>query len=438
MNNDAAKIKKTSNQAASDKPRKWWFATYCIASAFTVYFCMYAFRKPFTAGEYSDTTIAGIAYKSILVAAQVAGYTISKFIGIKVISEMPAKRRAQAILVLIGIAELSLIGFALVPAPYNWPLLFINGLPLGMVFGLVLSYLEGRQLTEALSAGLCASFILASGYVKSIGRWLIIEQGIPEYWMPAATGGLFVLPLLVSVWALSRISPPTAVDVAERSLRIPMTKSDRRTVLLRHGLGLTGLLLIYISLTIVRSFRDDFAVELWHGLGAAEKPSIFARSETFVMFGVIAINGTAVCIKDNRRALLATIILILSGVLLTLGTIVGQQLKLLSPLSFMVLVGLGTYIPYVAFHTALFERLLATFRDRANIGFLMYLADSVGYLGYVAVMFAKSWLSANRDFLQLFLQVTKLLSVASVVIGVLLLIHYWRMTSRQPESAPSI
>lgn len=430
MSNNSARIKKASERADPDQPRSWWFAIYCIAAAFTVYFCMYAFRKPFTAGEYADTTLAGIAYKSILVAAQVAGYTLSKFIGIKVISEMPAKRRALAILILIGIAELSLIGFALVPAPYNWPLLFINGLPLGMVFGLVLSYLEGRQLTEALSAGLCVSFILASGYVKSIGRWLIVEQGVSEYWMPAVTGGLFVLPLLIAVWALSRIPPPTAVDVAERSPRIPMTKLDRRRVLIRHGLGLTGLLLIYVSLTVVRSFRDDFAVELWQGLGAAERPSIFARSETAVMFGVIAINGTAAFIRDNRRALLATIILILSGILLTLGTIVGQQLELLRPLSFMVLVGLGTYVPYVAFHTTLFERLLATFRDRANIGFLMYLADSVGYLGYVAVMFAKSWLSADRNFLELFLQVTKLLSVASLVIGVFLFVHYWRSTSR--------
>ena len=31
--------------------------------------------------------------------------------------------------------------------------LFVNGLPLGMVFGLVIGFLEGRKVTEALSAG---------------------------------------------------------------------------------------------------------------------------------------------------------------------------------------------------------------------------------------------------------------------------------------------
>ena len=57
--------------------------------------------------------------------------------------------------------EVALLLFALVPAPYNFGCLFLNGLPLGMVFGLVLSFLEGRRLTEALAAGLCASFIVA-------------------------------------------------------------------------------------------------------------------------------------------------------------------------------------------------------------------------------------------------------------------------------------
>ena len=90
-------------------------ATYCIAAAFGTYFCMYAFRKPFTAGTYEGITFAGIAFKTVLIAAQVAGYTVSKFIGIKVVSEMPAHRRALTIIGLIGIAELALLGFAVAP-----------------------------------------------------------------------------------------------------------------------------------------------------------------------------------------------------------------------------------------------------------------------------------------------------------------------------------
>ena len=104
------------------------FSTYCIVAAFGTYFCMYGFRKPFTAATFEDTVWLGIGFKTILVAAQVAGYTLSKFIGIKVVSEMPARYRAISILALIAIAELALLLFAMTPVPWNFIWLFANGL----------------------------------------------------------------------------------------------------------------------------------------------------------------------------------------------------------------------------------------------------------------------------------------------------------------------
>ena len=73
-----------------------------MLAAFGTYFCMYGFRKPFTAATYGDETIAGVGLKTVLVTAQVLGYSISKFIGIKVISEMPPGSRAKT---LIGLVE---------------------------------------------------------------------------------------------------------------------------------------------------------------------------------------------------------------------------------------------------------------------------------------------------------------------------------------------
>jgi hypothetical protein len=68
----------------------------------------------------------------------------------------------------------------------------------------------------------------------------------------------------------------------------------------------------------------------------------------------------------------------------------------------MVLVGLGLYLPYVAVHTTIFERLIALTRDRGNMGYLMYLADASGYLGYVAVMLAKPHFKIAGGFLGFF------------------------------------
>jgi hypothetical protein len=104
--------------------------------------------------------------------------------------------------------------------------MFVNGLSLGMVFGLVVGFLEGRRITEALTAALCASFILADGLTKSAGTWLL-ELGIAERWMPAMAGLLILAPLLTFVWMLSRINSPDHNDIALRSARAAMSAADR-------------------------------------------------------------------------------------------------------------------------------------------------------------------------------------------------------------------
>src|SRR5215470_4490322 len=76
-----------------------------VVAAFGSYFCMYGFRKPFSAAGYEEFTLLGLSYKSVLVTSQALGYMLSKFIGIRVISEMPPSRRIRALMLLVGAAQ---------------------------------------------------------------------------------------------------------------------------------------------------------------------------------------------------------------------------------------------------------------------------------------------------------------------------------------------
>src|ERR1700712_5825952 len=78
-------------------------------ASFTTYFCMYGFRKPFSATTFDGEKAFGISFKSALVVAQVFGYMTAKFIGIKFISAVNKAKRALYILGLIGAAETSLL-----------------------------------------------------------------------------------------------------------------------------------------------------------------------------------------------------------------------------------------------------------------------------------------------------------------------------------------
>ncbi len=404
------------------------------AAAFGAYFAMYGFRKPFTAATWSTPGWFGVDGKTVLVAAQVIGYTLSKFIGIRVVSSVTAPRRVPILLLLIAAAELALLSLPLVPTVLQPVCLFANGLPLGMVFGLVMAFLEGRRLTEAAAAGLCASFIVADGFAKSVGSQLI-DVGVAEVWMPAVAGLLFAPLLLICVRLLARVPPPDAADIAARAPRSPMTREDRRAFLQRHGPGLAGIVLAYLAITVLRSVRADFAPELWHCLGYSGAPSLFTWSELLVAGLVLVGNGAVVLVRDNHRAFRCGMGVGIAGLVLCVVVTALSASHQLDGFAFMVLVGLGLYLPYVAVHTTLFERLVALTRDRGNLGFLLYLADSFGYLGYVVAMFGRGALAdGNSDLLAFFRALVYVVACTATVCLFGALLYFGRRSRRQPAA----
>ena len=402
-----------------------WFSVFAMTAAFSTYFCMYAFRKPFSAGTFEGYELWGASYKIVLVLSQVAGYTLSKFTGIKVISEMPPGRRVGYILAFIGAAELALVLFGLVPAPYNFVCLFLNGLPLGLIWGIVFSFLEGRKLTELLGAGLCTSFIVSSGVVKSVGKWLIEAQGVSEFWMPALTGALFVPPLLVSVYMLGKVTPPTAEDEDLRAPRRPMTRAQRREMLAAFWPGIAALVLVYALLTAYRDFRDNFAVELWTALGYGDVPAIFTLSEIPIAVAAMVSTALLVLIRNSRKALWANHGVVLFGGAFVLAATLAFRADLLGGAAWMIAVGLGMYVAYIAFHTAVWERLIAVTRRPGNVGFLMYVCDSLGYLASVGVMVYRDFGARDVSWLDFFVWASYA-SAGAIVLLVLVAVTYFR------------
>jgi hypothetical protein len=407
-------------------------------ASFATYASMYAFRKPFTAAAFIGPDIAGIDYKTALIIAQVIGYMISKFIGIKIVAEMPPARRAQSIIGLVLIAELSLMAFWRVPAPWNVVFMFINGLPLGMIWGLVFGYLEGRRLTEVLAAGLSASFIVSSGFVKSVGKSLMTSCQVPESAMPAVTGAIFFGPLVLFVWLLNQLPPPTAADERERTKRIPMRKDERRAFLMTFATGIALLTLVYMGLTAYRDLRDSFAAEIWTEVGYGNQPMIFTATEIPVAVIVLVLLGSLMAIRDNRRALMANHLVIAAGFALLGGATAAFDSGLIGPVVWSIAAGTGLYMGYVPFNCILFDRLIAAYKREANAGFLIYVADAFGYLASVGVLLVKNFLAVRISWVTFFVDSGYAVAVFGLLLTVISALYFGRSLGNEEGDAAAI
>jgi MFS family permease len=411
--------------------KDWNVLAYGALASFGAYFCMYAFRKPFTVATFENLVYFGIDYKILLILAQVIGYMTAKFLGIKVISEMKKNLRLPYLLAMIGLAELSLIGFGLAPAPYNIGFLFMNGLSLGMVWGIVFSYLEGRKFTEFLGMALCSSFIVSSGAVKSAGLIIMDFFDISEFWMPAVTGAFFLLPFLGFAWLLEKIPPPSAEDIALRSERGPMTYKDRKALVIRFFWPLLILILFYTTLTALRDFRDNFAREIWDATAYAGNAAVFTLSELPIAIMVLLLIGATGFIKQNSKAFLAYHYMLFLGALAMVAATLSYQAGLIGPITWMVGGGFGLYACFVPFNCVFFDRMIATFEIKGNSGFLIYLADAFGYLGSMAILLYKNFGQQEVSWLAFFSYATYIIAA----LGMVAIVYSWLYfkNAKKPE-----
>lgn len=397
--------------------------TFSIIAAFGCYLSMYAFRKPFAVGTFETYTLWGTDYKIILIIAQVLGYMTSKFIGIKLISEMKREHRAVMFLILMGIAEGALFLFAIVPYPYNFLFLFFNGLPLGMIWGIVFSYLEGRSSTELLGAGLSASFIVGSGFVKSVGK-MLLDWGATEFWMPFLTGAIFIIPSLLFFYMLEQIPPPSAEDETLRTKREQMTAQNRKAFFSNYAFGLIVLVLFYMGLTAYRDFRDNFARELWDALGYGNTPEIFTLAEVPIAVAVLIMLGLTMYIKNNQKAFYIYHYLILASLVMMGVTTFMLQQQAIDPALWMILMGLGLYVGYVPFGSIFFDRMLAAFKYIGTAGFMIYVADAFGYFGSVLILLYKNFGQPDISWLNFFIYSSYGISLLGIICLICSLIYF--------------
>ncbi|HSB93398.1 MAG TPA: DUF5690 family protein [Flavitalea sp.] len=417
--------------------KEWMVAIYAAVVTFLAYATIYGFRKSYTVGTFDGQTVLGLGYKEVLVIMQALGYMSSKFFGIKFISELKRFGRWKIIIGLVLMSWFAWLLFAAVPAPVNIVFLFMNGFPLGLLWGILFSYIEGRKTTDLIGAAMAVSFIFSSGFVKTVSQYIVIHWNVSELWMPFAAGALFFPFLLLFVFMLEKIPPPTAEDIELRQKRVSMTGGQRRDMLRKFYPGIALLVLLYVFLTILRDVRDNFVADMWKEMGYINQPALFTQTETPIAILTLILMASLIVVRRSYVAMVIIHWIVLAGFLIagisSALFIAGQ----LSPVYWVTATGLGLYMGYIPYNCVLFERFIATFRLIGNVGFLIYIADSFGYLGSVGIIFTKAIMKMLDKSVKwtAFYSHSVVIFCVIGIIGLLISMNYFRKKHIQYASA---
>ena len=415
------------------------FTAFASLAGFVAYFSMYAFRKPFAAARFDGQHFLNseVSLKTAFVISQLLGYTISKYLGIKVCPEVRPHRRTATLILLIVAAELALVGFAVLPGNWKVIAIFCNGLPLGMVWGLVVWFLEGRMTSELLLAGLACSYIVSSGAVKDVGRWLMSAYGVGEAIMPMATGLLFLPPFLLATWLLGQLPPPSAADQAARARRSTMDGKSRLYFFRTLLFGLTLLLIARLLTNSFRDYRDNYGVELFAALGYHGDPTLFTRSEIPVAFGVMASLALLNLVRSNRAGVVGAHLIMMVGLALMSVSTILLDVGMLSGLGWMILVGLGSYMAYVPHDSVVFDRIIASTRVPGTAVFAIYLADATGYTGSIGLPLLKDLVFPDMDRFAFFRIFTYIVSLGGIAVLTASCLYFYTKHQNPPEQQMS-
>ncbi|ULQ57016.1 DUF5690 family protein [Flavihumibacter rivuli] len=415
-----------TNDAASPK---WTMVGLAATASFATYFCMYVYRKSISAATFDGLDNWGISFKSSLIIAQVFGYMLSKFIGIRFMATLNMKRRPYYLLGLIGTALVCLAGLAFTPMVLGPVWLFLNGLSLGLIWGLVFSYIEGRKYTDLLALILSTNFIFSSGMVKSLGRMVITDWGVEEARMPFYLGCLFIPLLLASTWLLAKIPPPNAAERLDRGDRLPMDARQRSNLVKAFFPMVFSLVVLNIIFTILRDLKDNYAVEIIRSIHPDYPPSIFARMETLAAIVVFLGLLTLTNIRNHYTSLKRQAIVILAGIS---GLWISTGLMITHPgqaLGCMVTYTICLYSAYNTLQCLLIDRLLSCFRIRGNTGYLFYIMDAMAYLGSCIIIIMNETGSAKADWYHYFVQLSlwmPLVGMATLTTGAIFIYQLYK------------
>jgi MFS family permease len=399
------------------------------------YASVYFIRVPAFVASYEGDTVAGtIDLKTAMAIAQLLGFGLGKIPALKYASQLGRERIPGALLV-FGVAAVlvQLIFFTLLGSIEVWrPFMqvtsvFVAAFITSPVYGLLVTFFEGRRSSEALLAGFELSYVISGGLAKSGGAVLLETYDISPQWM-VSIAALLALPVyIVTLILLSAMPSPSPADVRHRNKRNPASSHERWAFIHRWYPGLIAITLQFIVLSGFRSFRDFFAPEVFRELlGQGNvSPAVYSQSETIVSIATLAVTGAMYRVQDNRRAFFSMLCLMLLGAggLILFGTMFRH---VIGPLPWMITIGVGLFLGYVPPGPMLYDRLMAASHTSHSTIFLVYIMEGTGDLCSMGFMLYKQFGAHTSTYVGFLVTLAYTVATLSIVLISFAILYFHR------------
>jgi hypothetical protein len=103
----------------------------------------------------------------------------------------------------------------------------------------------------------------------------------------------------------------------------------------------------------------------------------------------------------------------------------------------MLLTGTGLFLAYIPFQVAMFERMIAFFRVKANAGFFVYICDAIGYLGSVMLLLYREFMMKDLSWSTMLIRFSYMQGIVSITLMVLC-IGFFLSRKKEPRSLQQV
>ena len=248
--------------------------------------------------------------------------------------------------------------------------MFFNGLSLGCMWGVIFSFIEGRRTTDILASLLGISIVISSGVAKSIGLFVMNTLHVGEFWMPALIGA-FALPVLILLFVAN------------------------------------------LLLVILRDIKEDFLVKIIDMSGHSSW--LFAQIDSVVTLIILALFGMMVFVKSNIKVLVILLSMVVAGTATMSFVSLNYDTLQLSTVTWLFIQSLSLYIAYLCFQSIFFDRFIACFKIKGNVGFFIVTIDFIGYTGTVLVLMFKEFFNTDINWLDFYNQMSGYVGIICTV-----------------------